>query len=263
MRPLVMMVVAAWFGLFFSWAVTVQAQDKGPKARAADLYQQSIDSYRKGDFKTTIVQLKEAYALDPQPVLVYNLARAYEGVGDTDAAIDAYSHYLELDPKAPDRGAIEQRIATLRRERDERIALQKQSDADRRAAQEQAARAAREKKASDAQPAQKPHRRSAWPYVVGGVGLAGIAAGGVVGLMAVSEHTTARDDRVQQTASDDQKKAQTYATVSTVAFIGGGVLLAVGATWWILDTDTKPSHTTARARVGVSPGGLVLQGSFD
>jgi tetratricopeptide (TPR) repeat protein len=241
-------------------------RDPSAKARAADLFQQSVDSYRKGDFRTTIAQLNEAYALDPQPVLLYNLARAYEGVGDGDSAIDAYQRYLALDPKTRDRGAIEQKIATLQRERDERIALQKQSDADRQAAEAQAAEAAKQKKSNAAAPPpQKPHRRSAWPYVVGGVGVAGLASGAVFGLLATSEHSTATKDAVQQTASDDQKKAQTYATVSSVTLIGGGVLLAVGATWWILDgsSDGKSTRSSGQARLGVTPGGLIFEGTFE
>jgi tetratricopeptide (TPR) repeat protein len=256
----------------FVYAAPASAQDKttqrdpSAKARAADLFQASVDSYRKGDFQTTIAQLTEAYALDPQPVLLYNLARAYEGVGNGDAAIDAYSRYLELDPKTRDRGAIEQKIATLQRERDERIALQKQSDADRQAAEAQAAEAAKQKKANDGKPAApKPHHRSAWPYVVGGVGIAGIATGAVFGLIATSEHSTATKDGVQQTASDDQKKAQTFATVSTVTLIGGGVLLAAGLTWWILDggSDGKPATATGHARLGVTPRGLIIEGTFE
>jgi len=257
-----------------TWSCTASAQEKttqpardtAAKARAAELFQESVDSYRKGDFRTTIALLQEAYALDPQPVLLYNLARAYEGVGDTDSAIDAYTRYLALDPKARDRGAIEQRITTLRRARDEKIALQKQSDVDRRNAQEQAKRSAKEKADSDAKnssAASKPHHRSAWPYVIGGVGLAGLAAGSVFGLMALSEHATAGEERVQQTAADDQSKAQILATTSTLTLIAGGALLAIGTTWWIVDGSGKSNRTTAQVGLGLTPSGVWLRGQFE
>lgn len=231
-----------------------------PKARAAALYRESAESYRKGDFATTIDLLREAYALDPQPVLLYNLARAYEGVGDTDGAIETYRKYLAADPNAKDRGAIEQRITTLERERDEKIALQKQSEADRKRAEEEAARAAAAaKQKKDA--AAKPHHRSALPYIVGGIGIGGLGTGAVFGLMATSQHASARNEPVQQTAENDQNRAKTYATASTIAFIAGGALLAIGTTWWILDGGSDKSGSQS-ARLGVTPGGLLFEGRF-
>ena len=231
-----------------------------PKARAADLYRQSAESYRKGDFATTIDLLRQAYALDPQPVLLYNLARAYEGTGDTDQAIDTYKKYLQADPNTKDRGAIEQRITTLERERDERIALQKQSEADRkRAEEEEAARAAAAAKQKKEAP--PPHHRSAIPYIVGGIGIGGLGTGVVLGLMATSQHASARDEPQQLQAENEQNRAKTYATASTVAFIAGGALLAIGTTWWILDGGSSKASTQS-ARLGVSPGGLLFEGMF-
>lgn len=229
-----------------------------PKSRAAELYKQSAESYRKGDFATTIDLLREAYSLDPQPVLLYNLARAYEGIGDTDGAIDTYKKYLDADPNTKDRGAIEQRIATLQRERDEKIALQKQSEADRKRAQEEAARAAAAAKQKKEAP---PHHRSALPYIVGGIGIGGLGTGVVLGLMATSQHSSARDEPQQLQAENEQNRAKTYATASTISFIAGGALLAIGTTWWILDGSSGKASTQS-ARLGVTPGGLLLEGKF-
>lgn len=229
-----------------------------PKARAAELYRASAESYRKGDFATTVDLLREAYSLDPQPVLLYNLARAYEGLGDTNGAIDTYKKYLDADPNAKDRGAIEQRISTLERERDERIALQKQNEANRKRAEEEAARAAAAAKQKKEAP--PPHHRSALPYIVGGIGIGGLATGAVFGLMATSQHASAQDQPVQQVAENEQNRAKTYATASTISFIAGGALLAIGTTWWILDGGSDKS--TAQARLGISPSGVMLQGTF-
>src|SRR5687767_9910106 len=98
------------------------------QSQAADLFKKSVDAYRRGAFKEAIDLLNEAYALDPQPVLLYNLARAHEGLGDLDLAISTYEKYLQQEPNAPDKGAIEQRLVTLRRQRDERIAAAKQKN---------------------------------------------------------------------------------------------------------------------------------------
>lgn len=247
------------FGAPFERAAYAQDKPASPKAQAAALYQESVVSYRKGDFATTVDLLKRAYALDPEPVLLYNLARAYEGLGDIDAAIDTYTKYLAADPQAKDRGAIEQRLTTLRRERDERIALQKQNETERARAEE-ARRQAAAKKNEPPPPA--PKSRSAAPYLVGGVGVAGIGTGVVFFLMASSQHSNAESEPIQQIAEQDQNRAKTYSTASTVAFIAGGALLAIGATWWILDTPKNPPSTQPAARVGVGPGHVNLEVTF-
>jgi tetratricopeptide (TPR) repeat protein len=221
--------------------------------RAAELFKKSVETYRSGDFKQTIDLLNEAYALEPQPVLLYNLARAQEGIGNNDAAIETYEKFLAQEPNAKDRGAIEQRLATLRRQRDERLALEKRSAAQATAQPVEPAR-----------PERPPHKRSVLPYVVGGVGVVGLAAGVVFGLTANSK----RDDAVaapgQREALGLEDDAKSSATLSTVSFVVGGVLLAAGATWWLLDLNaSKQTGSGAPAmRVGLGPGTFRLEGTL-
>ena len=54
-----------------------------------------------------------AYALVPAPELYVAVASARQGAGDEAGAVAALRKYLELQPLAPDRPAIEARIATL------------------------------------------------------------------------------------------------------------------------------------------------------
>ena len=218
-------------------------------AHAADLFKKSVDTYRSGDFKQTIDLLNEAYALEPQSVLLYNLARAYEGIGNNDAAIETYEKFLAREPNAKDRGAIEQRLTTLRRQRDERLALEKKSAS---------------QPVPLVEPPEKPvHKRSVLPYVVGGVGVVGLAAGAIFGVMANSK----RDDAVAAPAQRDalglEDDAKSRATLSNVSFVVGGVLVAAGVTWWLL--DLKASKTGASAptmRVGLGPGLVHLEGAL-
>ena len=63
------------------------------RTRASELFKKSADAYLRGDFAQAITHLDEAYALDPQPVLIYNKARANEGLGHVEEAIDLYEKY--------------------------------------------------------------------------------------------------------------------------------------------------------------------------
>lgn len=240
------------------------AQKTSAQARAAELFKRSADEYKKGNFQATVKLLDEAYALDPQPVLVYNLGRAYEGLGDLTTAIAAYEKYLHDDPKTADRGALEHRIATLRRERDEKVALARQRDEERERADEQRRAAEDERRARGGERAPEERGRSPGPYVLAGVGVAGLAAGAAFGIMAASTHDAAVAERVQKVAVEEQDEAKRYATVSSVAFVAGGVLVAAGVTWWILDTPKKREGggRGARVGVGVGPSSVSLEGSF-
>jgi hypothetical protein len=195
--------------------------------------------------------------------VLYTLARAYAGLGNSDASIDTFTRYLEADPKTPDRGAIEQRLVTLRRQRDERVALEKQRDAERARADQE--KAERERRA--AMPKEPPpHKRSVGPYVVAGAGVVGLATGVVVGLMATAKHDNAEALTMSQLESiEQQDKAKSLATVSTVAFVVGGALVAGGVTWWVLDGRTPPKQGVSAKRplrVGLLPGFLVLEGGL-
>ena len=59
-------------------------------------------------------------------MLVYNKARAHEGLGHLAEAIELYEKYLAEEPSSRDRGAIEQRLVALRQQRDERGAVEKE-----------------------------------------------------------------------------------------------------------------------------------------
>ncbi len=211
------------------------------KARAGDLFKKSADAYRSGDFAKAIELLDEAYALDPQPVLVYNRARAAEGIGNVDAAISGYEKYLTEEPNTPDRGAIEQRLVTLKRQRDERAALERERDARRN----QPAPAPAPVPTHDPAADQPKAAHSPYPYVVAGVGGVGILVGAILGGVAVSKNGDAANEHVQTKAIDLKDSADGLAGASTASFVIGGVLVAAGVAWWIIDHRARPSTRSA------------------
>jgi tetratricopeptide (TPR) repeat protein len=228
-----------------------QAAPSANKSRAEELFNKSAETYRQGDFKQTIELLDEAYALDPQPVLLYNRARAQEGLGNVDEAISGYERFLAEDPNAPDRGAIEQRLATLRRQRDERVALEKERDARREPQATQPPTSA-----PPAALAASPPRNIA-PYALVGGGAAGLAVGTIVGFTALSRKHDAAAEPVQQKSMDLKDKADGLATVSTVSFVIGGVLLAAGVTWWLVDhRSSSPQRAGLRIRPSLGLSGV-------
>ena len=95
-----------------SSVATAQEAPQAPQADAVLLFEQSADAYRAGRFSQAASLLEEAYAIWPDPVLVYNLGRAYEGAGRLDEARDAYVRYL-ASGAADDAEDVRARLAAL------------------------------------------------------------------------------------------------------------------------------------------------------
>lgn len=122
--------------------------------------------------------------------------------------------------------------------------------------------------AAQAPVAPPPAAPSSWTgrriggLILAAVGVAGLAVGAGYGLAAMSRHDDAQKACPQATCPSQQgvdlwSSAHTAGTVSTVAFIAGGVALAGGAVLWL----TGKPETTA-TRVSLGPGSVALRGAW-
>jgi hypothetical protein len=102
-------------------------------------------------------------------------------------------------------------------------------------------------------------------FVTAGVGALGLVAGGIFGVMAISQNSTANDhckfpgDRCDPTGVSAGQDASTSAAISTVTFIAGAALVAGGA---VLIFVGGPSRTNTGVNVVPLPGGLQVVGRF-
>jgi tetratricopeptide (TPR) repeat protein len=178
------------------------------RARALGLFDKSVMLYDSGRFAEAAALLEEAYATFPEPVLLYNLARAYQESGELAKSIDAYERFLAADPGVRDRGGIEQRIVTLR----EQLRAAERAKAD--AATPQPPTKPIETKAAVAPAsASAPHDQGAShgaslvPWIVAGVGAVALGTGAVLGVVANSRHESAKDDPSATKAESLQRQA--------------------------------------------------------
>ena len=106
--------------------------------------------------------------------------------------------------------------------------------------------------------------------VVAGVGVVGVGVGSVFGLMATSAQSEADKEcnpdgtRCTRAGVEKNQDAHSAATLSTVSFIAGGVLLVGGAVlYFTAPKDTPKTALLRRVRVGAAPtptGGAVMIG---
>jgi tetratricopeptide (TPR) repeat protein len=231
------------------------------RARAKDLYRQGTERFQSGDFRAAVDLFEQAQRLDPHPVLAYNVARAHENLGELDEAIAAYRRYLELDPKASDRGAVEQRITTLQSQRDERRALE-QRTRELKAAQQTAAAAKR------SQQRPPPDPPSPIPWLIAGVGAVGIGIGATLGALATGIRDDAQADPSGEKAQELEDDSATLATAANITLIAGGALLLGGVIIGVIDVANSGSKTPNSAQrprrltLGAAPTSLLLRGQF-
>jgi hypothetical protein len=111
------------------------------------------------------------------------------------------------------------------------------------------------------------HAQRTIGVVVGGLGAAGLIAGAIFGGLSLAAHDSYEKDCgsnilappgvCNSTGVSGESDAATKGTISTVAFIAGGVALAAGGGLFLF--APKGSSTP---QVGVGPGSLVVKGQF-
>jgi hypothetical protein len=82
---------------------------------AKTLFENGARAYQEGRYEDAVDLFLKAYALDPQPELLYNTAQAYERLGDVRNALRCYRDYLRQGPSAQDRSFVETRVSNLER----------------------------------------------------------------------------------------------------------------------------------------------------
>jgi tetratricopeptide (TPR) repeat protein len=227
-----------------AFSPTVWAQPDAPeKVRALELFSQSDEHYKRGEFEQAADLLRQAYDLYPEPLLLYNLARALEGLGDVEGAITQYERYLAEATAIDDRGAIQRRVGTLKAQR------AASSGVDTRTYVPTST-------PIDTTPRTRSARRLPW-FIAGG-GLAVVGAGVVFGVMANSKHDAAVDEPVQAEAERLQDQAKSYATTSNVLLFAGGALVIGGVVWGVVELrrsgrQDPPPTALARPRLEIGP----------
>jgi tetratricopeptide (TPR) repeat protein len=252
-------------GLAMTAMSATSAHADAKKDKALALFEKSDKAYKDGNFEKAVKLLEEAYGLYPEPILLYNLGRAQEGLGDLPGAIDSYERYLKDGKEIQDRGAIERRVETLkaqlaaREEEQKRLAEEeakrKQAEEDRRRAEEERKRIEAERLAAQKSPAE------IWgPWITIGAGTVLVATGFYFGARASSTHDDAVATPIQRDAVELQRSAESSATIANVLFVAGGLVTAGGIGWKIW--QWRSDDGTATATVTATPTGAAVEGAW-
>lgn len=210
--------------------------DNAAEARAA--YRRGADLYRAGRYSAAIAEFQAADKLKPSPALHYNMGQAWEKLGDLKAALAAYARYLQLDPRAPNREAVERTMRSL--EAKVATASPETPSPDPALGQVPApsppSLAANPPspplEATRPDPAPQPVERKNWlgPIIAGGLGVVAAGAGVVMGVQARNaQNALLAGGNDRQQADALVSKAKSDATAANVLYgVAGAAVLTGG-----------------------------------
>lgn len=84
-----------------------------PTERAAEHYRRGSELYGAGEYDRAIEEFLAAWALAPEPLLLFNVAQAYLAKGDRRMAYEYYRKYVDADPQGQAAEIARARIAEL------------------------------------------------------------------------------------------------------------------------------------------------------
>lgn len=224
---------------------TVQAQGDAERAEALALFEAGVAAYRAQRYDDAIERFEQAYALSPEPVLLYNLARAEDRAGRVVDAVDTYRRYLATAGDIEDRAEIEARVAEL-----------------------EAALAPPEPVAIEPEPPPVPppspsriSDRVFGAVALLGAGAATLVVGAVLGGAAQDRYAAAMGTMIHEQRVAWQSEAFDLAAGANTLFVVGSVLSAGGLGWTIAELVLGEPRGSSEA-VRVRPLGLGLAGTF-
>ena len=239
------------------------------RAKAHFLAGQSY--YDQASYTDALREFNEAYRISKRPALLYNIARCFEALEQFGDAVSMLERYLGEDPTTSDRQAIEARIGNLK-ERQAALRLRPRAPAE----PPEPSRPPTPQPQATAPPSKPPpastlHRPRLWTWVVGGAGLAVLAAAAGTGIASQLgyndlSHQCAGDGRCDPaTVSNargriDRGRSLTLAT--DVLWPIGAVAAAAGVALFFLEGRHAIRHAEVAPFVTPSSAGVVLARSF-
>lgn len=255
-----------------AWAETT-AGDDDKSAEVNKLNEEGAALYAQRDYRRAVERFLRAYAVDPDPNLLFNIARCYEKLGDTEAAIEKYEEFVAL-PGADTvgRSRAHQSLQALRQ-----LAQSAQAPASPDAAEPNAAPGDDPSTSVEPTPpaVEEPpleSNGSVWPWATLGLGAAALGAGGVFLALGQKDHDRLMDAPGYQdrSAAFAFTRAQTNELdeagsrkklIGTVGLGVGGVLLVTSAVlFWVSGGEEEAMQVGVDA--GPSDWRVSVSGAF-
>jgi tetratricopeptide (TPR) repeat protein len=238
----------------------VHADAPSDKERSKRLWLDGAHEYSAGHYAVAITRFEDAYRLDPNPNILYNLALAYRKADKPEEALAQLRAYLKAKPQAANRTEVEATIAEL----EATVAKRQPAPEPEPAPPPPVVAPPPPAVALATDPASTPRARAwyqdplGWSLVGGGVAAAAVGAGLMVHAGGLSDEANQAADYA--VARDRHDSAQTFQTVGLVVLGVGGAAVAAGVAEMLLGSHA--SGESPRVGFTVGPGGLAIAGRY-
>lgn len=230
-----------------SFPLSVFAQDDAT-AKIESLSEEAGEAYRDGEYEKAIALFEEAYAIQPIPNLLFNIARVYEKLENWAQAEKYYREFIKSpEAEASAREAALERVDSLKQL--QQVASQPETPP------EPDVPAEPEEPAVVAQPTQPPPKKSSpLPWILIGTGGGLALTGGVFGILAAGKQSTFNNATTAEEKLSARKSGKTFALVADIGYGLGIASAAVGVV--LLLTGSSESASSEQA-LRIVPSGSV------
>lgn len=241
-------------------ALSPAARADDPKAEAKQHIDRATQLHKDGKLADSLDELKTAYALDPQPQLLFAMGQIHVQLGECPQAIVYYERFLATKPAGDAATVTEEAIETCKTNPPPAIQT-RTTPAEPVAPPPPPAPVVR----AAPPPVAAPQPTPPWyaDYVGDGLVAGGVVAG-VVGIVLYRGALSARDDADH--ASDYQAfttlvdRARSERTAAVVVGIGAAALVTAGAVHLVL--HHRAPEVTVAATPGATGASVVWSGRF-
>jgi tetratricopeptide (TPR) repeat protein len=221
------------------------------RAKAHFLAGQSY--YEQASYGDALKEFGEAYRISKKPALLYNLARCHEALDHYADAVAMLERYLQEDPDASDRDAIQSRIEHLK---------------ERQRAAEQARAAAAKTPAPTVAPSAPPppapvRRQRKWTWIVGGVGVAALAGALGTGIASQLDYnslgSSCTANQCDPSKAADLDRGKQLALATDILWPVGAAAVATAVVLFVVEGRHAPAK---HARLTPASGGSTFAVHF-
>ncbi len=250
--------------LAFAAEPAAAALDGSTPARITELNESGARAYADRNYRAAIEKFVEAYAIDHDPNLLFNLARCYEKLGDVPAAIEKYEAFVAA-PGADTQGRVKANVSLA-----ELKQLRDQGGTDPGNAGPSSSEPS--SPAADSVARSCSSSRDPLPWLTLGAGVVVAGVGGTLYALGAHDHaqvTTSPgygDPSVvsAMTRAEAQSYVDSGTTKKVIGGIGlglGGALIATSVVLFVTGKPESPSSTEA-ARLTVAPSANGFYASY-
>jgi tetratricopeptide (TPR) repeat protein len=208
-----MLIRVVTFSFFFT-LLCGPAHSQEDVTLARGYYQLGVELYKRSDYGGALKQFKLSYAASKKADLLFNIARCYESLGETELAIRTFQQLIDAKPE--EESGIRERISNLQR--------------------------------SQSKDRKRPKKSSLVPWLVTGGGIAVAVTGAVLTGISLSQQSSLEEsNRTGDDWTDVQDKNSLGKTLNTsgiVMLAVGGAIVATGTVLLILHGRKEKRRAT-------------------